>query len=104
DVRWEVLRDRLDRVAGLLVDQGCLTSRRTGRSSHAWSVRYFDIVGDRREQRALYVGSDPVIVERTRDYLAALRNETEWIRGLPALCRASRGLMRSLRRAKKSSG
>lgn len=70
DVNWDLLRARLDRVAAQLTRQGCLCSRRTGRSSHAWSVRYYEVVDCRRVQRALYVGNDPFLLRKTRDYLA----------------------------------
>lgn len=103
EIRWETLRNRLDALAGLLAERGCLSSRRTGQSSRVWSVRYSEVVDSRRVQRTLYVGKDPVVVQRTRQYLAGLRRDAEWIDGLPALCRASRGLMRVLRRARKSS-
>lgn len=62
----------MDWVAALLVDQACVTARRSGRSSHVWMVRYYEPVDDRPVQRALDVGSDPVIVGKTREYQAAL--------------------------------
>jgi len=66
--RWLRILGRLQADAQLLKRYGVMTLK-GGRKSPAWCVCYNDYSEGRRVQRAIYVGIDPVLVRRTRQWL-----------------------------------
>lgn len=98
--RWQALRRRLEGASGHLARQGSLASRKAG-NIRVWSVRYYEAVEGRRVQRSIYVGTNRELCLRTYRWLYVLKAEARWMRQLPALCRATRGLVRGLARRRK---
>ena len=98
--RWQALRQRLEGASTHLARQGSLASRKAG-NIRVWSVRYYEPKDGRKVQRSIYVGTDRELRLRTYRWLYVLKAETRWMRQLPALCRATRGLVRGLARRRK---
>ena len=96
--RWKRLRERLGQHRSQLCRRGSLASRRLRNGRRVWDVRFVDrSTGGRPVHRAIYVGSDPVMVRRTRELLAAWRLEHYWSHGdriSIRVCQLMRNLMR----------
>jgi hypothetical protein len=73
--------------AVLLKRYGVLIPK-SGRKSPAWCVCYNDYSEGRRVQRAIYVGIDPVLVRRTRQWLGELQELDRRKREIDAALRA----------------
>jgi hypothetical protein len=88
--RWLRILGRMQADAQLLKRYGVLTLK-GGRKSPAWCVCYNDYSERRRVQRAIYVGIDPVLVSRTR----------QWLEEHQELDRRKREIDKALRRLKR---
>lgn len=96
--RWVRLRHRLGQYRSQLCRRGSLASRQLRNGRRVWDVRFMDrSTGGRPVHRAIYVGSDPELVRRTRELLAAWRLEQYWSHGdriSIRVCKLMRQLMR----------
>ena len=96
--RWKRLRERLGQHRSQLCRRGSLASRRLRNGRRVWDVRFVDrSTGSRPVHRAIYVGSEPELVRRTRELLAAWRLEQYWSHGdriSIRVCNLMRQLMR----------
>ena len=97
--RWRAIEAKLDAASGLLGRQGSVAARSTPAGVTVFSVRYMAEEGGRRRQRAVYLGSSPVLAERARALIRLYRRRERWARETEAAARfaiASGALMRRL--------
>jgi hypothetical protein len=100
--RWQAIRQKLEAAADDLSRQGTLASRlASGR--RVWSVRFYEQQSDgRRHQRAIYLGSNPELVNRAEELLAEYRQRQEWCEQAELFAKISRSLCRAVARGRKS--
>ena len=95
--RWQVIAAKMAAQAHLLARQGALASR-AGPRRREWSVRFTEqLVDGRSVQRAIYVGSDPVVVQKARDLLKHYRQRRRWPEELARYTRYSASMMHMIR-------
>jgi hypothetical protein len=84
---WSLLRAKIAPYAGLLAEQGSLSSRlASGR--RVWSLRFVEPLADGRSvQRSIYVGGNPELVSRVRQLLGRYRRESQDAKNMNALSR-----------------
>lgn len=94
--RWMAILRQLQELTIYLMDQGTLSSRlASGR--RVWSVRlYVDTDSGQRRQKAIYVGSNPVLIGRVQDFLDHCREQGDLFRSVEScerlagtICRAA---------------
>ena len=103
--KWRRLRSKLDADAASLFRRGVLATTRTRGGRRVWVVRFFVTVGkETRVHRNIYIGADPVLVERTRqllDHYHSLGNLSKqlavWSRVLTTACSTVRRVLRRAR-------
>jgi hypothetical protein len=84
--RWLRILGRMQADKQLLQRYGGLFLK-GGRKTPAWVVCYNDYSEGRLRQRAIYVGIDPELVRRTRQWLEDLRQLDRWKRDMDATLR-----------------
>ena len=100
--RWRHLREKIMQYAELLVDQGTVASR-LARGKRVESLRFYQQCGSRRIQRAIYLGADQRLVQRTQDLLEEIRRDRACEREVELLSRLCRTLVRPFRRLGKEA-
>jgi hypothetical protein len=103
--KWKLLRSKLDANAAFLLRRGVLATTRTRSGPRVWVVRFFVCAGkEARVHRNIYIGADPVLVERTRRLLHHYRSLGDlskqlsvWSRVLATACSTVRRVLRRAR-------
>jgi hypothetical protein len=108
---WQALRVKLEGNAASLIRQGVLIAKQTAAGRLVWAVRFVVTLEEgRKVHRSIYVGTDRILLKKTRDLLQHYRSLadlpkqlTAWSRMLGAACSTvKRMLRRSPHGAKKS--
>jgi hypothetical protein len=102
DVRWQVLRHKIEALRPLLRTQGSLVCKQQC-GQVRWCLRYYDTVEEVRTQRTLYVGND-AHSERVRALLADIRAPGAYLRETLRLADLMDLVARAVRRRDDRSG
>ena len=98
DTRWDLIRRKMEAHERVLARHGVLAPKRANGKT-VWRVRFCEPGEDGKViRRAIYIGSDPELVERARLLLQSFRNETELAKETAALAKLAIGLNARLRR------
>jgi hypothetical protein len=73
-LRWLKVQQRMALNAQWLSRQGAIASRMAG-SRRIWMVRFFADRDGSRRQCAIYLGDQPELIEKAREFLAVLRSQ-----------------------------
>jgi hypothetical protein len=95
--RWEQLKQKIERVHGLLVNQGTLVTKKRDQRTY-WALRYYELVGGKRKQRCIYIG-DNESAQRVRGLLKAIRAPHEFFEETLTLAKLAVCIVRPLVRS-----
>jgi hypothetical protein len=99
--RWQRIQSRIDQAATILQRHGALVAKQ-GRKTPEWCIRYSESVEGRRRQRSIYIGTDPILVDRAKRLLEHYRQLDRWDRELEAAAGSLRRLVARLKRPYRS--
>ncbi len=97
--RWRAIVEKLDAASGSLARQGSVAARSTPGGLRVYSVRYMAEEGGRRRQRAIYLGSDGVLIRRARALIGQYRERERQAREVELAARfvaASAAILRRM--------
>lgn len=72
--RWRALEAKIRSCAELLVHQGTVASR-LARGRRVWSLRFYEMTSSGKVQRAIYLGGDDFLLQRTQELLNEFRED-----------------------------
>lgn len=99
--RWQRIRSRMEQAAAILQRHGTLVAKQ-GRKTPEWCIRYSESVDGRRRQRTIYVGQDPILLERAKCLLEHYRSLDRWERELKRAAGSLKRLVARLKRPHRS--
>ena len=88
----------MEAASELLSRQGSVAIRRTPSGARVASVRFVEVIDGRRKQRAIYVGSDRVLIRRARALIRQYREHQRWAREVEEAARFVAGCGALMRR------
>ena len=101
DLRWCTIERRMQDLEPVMRRQGAIVMK-AGRGSPAWVLRYYDSSTGQRVRKSLYLGIDPILVQRAQMLLDHFRKIDRWGRELDQAGRKMKQLVALLKRPDRS--
>jgi len=101
ELRWQKIRDSLERHASDLIRRGSLVAKKTPSGRHVWVLRFQVREQGRARHRSVYIGGEEQrdLLRRVRQLLREYRSVNDWLRQVTAYARFAASVGVVLRRS-----